>query len=51
MNYNRVYIDGKSFLGLMGMDLNQTLRVQFSGNDATFEAMLEGFAAGKNSAA
>jgi len=33
------------------MDLNQTLRVQFSGNDAAFEAMLEGFAAGKNSAA
>ena len=51
VNYNRVYIDGKSFLGLMGMDLNQVLRVQFSGNDAAFEAMLEGFAAGKNSAA
>ena len=51
VNYNRVYIDGKSFLGLMGMDLNQILRVQFSGNDAAFEAMPEGFAAGKNSAA
>ena len=51
VTYNRVYIDGKSFLGLMGMDLNQTLRVQFSGNDAAFEAMLAGFAAGKNSAA
>lgn len=51
VNYNRVYIDGKSFLGLMGMDLNQILRVQFSGSDAAFEAMLDGFASGKNSAA
>nr|WP_314987949.1 HPr family phosphocarrier protein [uncultured Stomatobaculum sp.] len=51
VSYNRVYIDGKSFLGLMGMDLNQILRVQYSGEDAAFEAMLEGFAVGKNHAA
>ena len=45
--YNHVCVDGKSFLGLMGMDLNQILRVQYDseGENAEFEKVLAKFAA------
>ena len=43
----------KSFLGLMGMDLNQILRVQYDseGENAEFEKILAKFAAQTHDAA
>lgn len=51
--YNHVCIDGKSFLGLMGMDLNQILRVQYDseGENEAFEEVLARFSAQTHTAA
>ena len=46
--YNRVIVDGKSILGVLGMDLNQELTVRYEGEDPEFEAVLDRFDAAKN---
>lgn len=42
--YNRVIIDAKSFLGIMSMDLTQTLKVTYRGFDQEFEKTLQKYA-------
>lgn len=39
--YNRVIIDAKSILGVMSLDLTQVLTVEYDGENAEFERMLE----------
>lgn len=38
--YNRYVVDAKSILGVFGLDLNQTLTVEYSGHDQEFENYL-----------
>ncbi|NLG03146.1 MAG: HPr family phosphocarrier protein [Clostridia bacterium] len=38
--YNRVIIDAKSILGVLGLDFSQTLTVQYAGEDASFEQFI-----------
>ncbi len=42
--YNRVIIDAKSMLGVLGLDFTKTLTVQYQGYDDKFEAMIDRFA-------
>ena len=42
--YNRVIIDAKSFLGVLGMDLTQELTVKYGGKDMRFENVLNKYA-------
>lgn len=44
ISYNRVIVDAKSFLGVLGMDLNQVLTVKYGGNDSRFENVLQRYA-------
>lgn len=44
VNYNRVFIDAKSILGVMSMDLNNTLTVKCYGENAQFENFLQKYA-------
>ncbi len=39
--YNRVIIDAKSILGVLGLDFNQTLTVKYGGEDYEFENMIQ----------
>ena len=39
--YNRVVIDAKSILGVMSLDLTQILTVEYTGEDAEYEAFLD----------
>ena len=41
ISYNRVVVDAKSLLGVLGMDLTQILTVKFCGKDAKFEDVLQ----------
>ena len=41
--YNHIFVDGKSILGMMGLDLGQTLNVRCNGSDEAFEAFLREF--------
>lgn len=43
--YNRVIVDAKSFLGVLSMDLTQTLTVHCMGYDRNFEEILSKYAA------
>ena len=36
--YNRVIIDAKSILGVMGLDFNSTLTVKYAGDNHEFES-------------
>lgn len=38
--YNRVIIDAKSILGVLGLDLTQILTVQYFGDNYEFESMI-----------
>lgn len=38
--YNRVIIDAKSILGVLGLDFNQVLTVQYAGEDDAFEQLI-----------
>ncbi|WP_243108260.1 HPr family phosphocarrier protein [Butyrivibrio sp. X503] len=38
--YNRYVVDAKSILGVFGLDLTQTLTVEYSGYDKEFENYL-----------
>ncbi len=42
--YNRVIIDAKSLLGVMSMDLNRPLTVQYYGRNPEFEQILYRYA-------
>jgi phosphocarrier protein HPr len=42
--YNRVVIDAKSILGVLGLDFNKTLTVKYTGENPVFEKMLHKFA-------
>lgn len=43
--YDRVIIDGKSLLGLLGMDRSKVLTVRYYGSDAAFEKVLDKYKA------
>lgn len=43
--YNRVIVDAKSFLGVISMDLSNTLTVSCNGYDVSFENTLKKYAA------
>ena len=42
--YNRVIIDAKSILGVLGLDFNRELTVQYAGYDNNFERTMDKFA-------
>lgn len=44
LNYNRIFIDAKSILGVMSMDLNNILTVKCYGEDPQFESFLKKYA-------
>jgi len=39
--YNRYVVDAKSILGVFGLDLSQTLTVEYRGHDSEFENYLQ----------
>lgn len=39
--YNRVIIDAKSILGVLGLDFNQPLTVQYAGKNDAFENFIQ----------
>lgn len=41
--YNRFVVDAKSIVGVLGLDLNQTLTVAYNGYDPKFEETLSRF--------
>ena len=43
--YNRFVVDGKSILGVLGLDLTRDLTVRYEGFDPEFEKTLLKFAA------
>ena len=44
--YNRIIIDAKSILGLLSLDLTQTLTVKCYGEDENFNRVLSKYAVG-----
>ena len=44
LNYNRILIDAKSILGVMGMDLSNILTVRCYGESLQFENFLQKYA-------
>lgn len=42
--YNRIVVDGKSILGVLGLDLTRELTVRYGGLDPKFEKVLAEFA-------
>lgn len=42
--YQHVYIDAKSFLGVLGLGLKKELTVQYFGENANFENILKRYA-------
>lgn len=42
--YQHVYIDAKSFLGVLGLGLYRELTVKYVGQNANFEKMLKNYA-------
>ena len=51
VSYNHVFVDGKSILGVLGLDLTRVLSVKYQGYNADFEEVLESFSADQKSAA
>lgn len=43
--YDRVIVDGKSLLGILGMDRSKVLTVRYYGNDEAFEKVLSKYTA------
>ena len=48
--YNHIIVDAKSVLGVLSLDLSKALTVEYDGEDAVFEAVLEAKSASKVSA-
>lgn len=44
VSYNRFTVDAKSIVGVLGLDLNQTLTVTYNGYDPRFEEALNRYA-------
>ncbi len=44
VSYNRVVIDAKSIMGVMSLDLTQTLTVRYAQEDCSIEHVLNKFA-------
>ena len=44
ISYNRFTVDAKSIVGVLGLDLNQTLTVSYNGYDSEFEKYMNHFA-------
>ncbi len=42
--YNRIIVDAKSFLGIMGLDLSRTLNVTYRGHNVEFEGIIKKYA-------
>ena len=42
--YDHIYIDAKSFLGVLGLGLRKDLTVKYFGENAKFEKMLKNYA-------
>ena len=42
--YNRFVVDAKSIIGVLGLDLNQTLTVSYNGYNPEFEKYMRRFA-------
>ena len=42
--YNRIVVDGKSILGVLGLDLTRELTVRYGGIDPEFEKVISEFA-------
>ena len=40
VSYNRYVVDGKSFLGVFGLDFSRPLKVSYNGFNAEFEELL-----------
>lgn len=41
VSYNRYVVDGKSFLGVFGLDFSRPLKVSYNGFNAEFEELLK----------
>ena len=41
---DHIYIDAKSFLGVLGLGFKKELTVKYFGEDAKFESMLDNYA-------
>ena len=39
--YNHIVVDAKSVLGVLSLDLSKALTVEYDGEDAVFEAVLD----------
>ena len=48
--YNRIVVDAKSVLGVLSLDLSKALTVEYDGEDAVFEEVLNAKDASKVSA-
>ena len=44
ITYDHIYIDAKSFLGVLELGLRKELKVQYFGENAKFESMLKNYA-------
>lgn len=44
ISYNSIVVDAKSIVGVLGLDLRQTLTVSYNGYNAEFEEYLNRFA-------
>ncbi len=44
ISYNRFTVDAKSIVGVLGLDLNQTLTLSYDGYNAEFEKVVKRFA-------
>ena len=43
ISYNRIVVDAKSYLGILGMDLSNNLTVTCHGKDEEFDRLLQKF--------
>lgn len=41
ISYDRILIDAKSFLGVLGLGVSRVLTVQYSGKDSEFENVVQ----------
>ncbi|MDR1764528.1 MAG: HPr family phosphocarrier protein [Lachnospiraceae bacterium] len=51
VGYQRVMIDGKSILGVLGLDFNRVITVSMNGRDEAFERFLDSKSLDASSAA
>ena len=49
--YNSKFIDGKSIIGVLSLDLRNALTIRFNGDNSDFEDFLEKHSISNNSAA